>query len=410
MRTFLVLMQLFEVVTCFLFRHHTRSRGCILDMTTSDVVLKAQINSQRASVIKNLLNTAGLSTKGLFDKSELVGVLYDYEMKKKCRNVYIPLTPIHFPNSESDYYGVQLSVNGRVLKFVIDSAATISLVKKEKITDLGLPQKPLGPEFTTSVGGGGNMFESKVRCENAIFEQTGQAIPTGFDLSVTSNSQSLPPSCDGLLGLDFISSIGKCVRFDFQNGGMIIASRTSDLIPEVEAKEFSSLVLRRGMAGLALINIAIEEQGTTRSNVNQNSDGDDVEAVVRWCQGMVDMGSLYSIANTMAVASGGSDDPQRLTKLPISNQVCAGFDGKPIQMRTFEINKLTFQTEASSAPLSIEKCIDVYAADIPGLQSVGLGNCPTVVLGLDILRSMDMIVNSAEGKLLLRPASLLIDA
>ena len=58
------------------------------------------------------------------------------------------------------------------------------------------------------------------------------------------------------------------------------------------------------------------------------------------------------------------------------------FNTSLIQMRTFMINEIKVGDEfIRYGPLS------TYAADIPGMYAIGLGNSPSFILGMDVLRN-----------------------
>ena len=100
-------------------------------------------------------------------------------------------------------------------------------------------------------------------------------------------------------------------------------------------------------------------------------DINDSEAVA-----MIDLGSSYTIANTIAIEKVFN---QKYTELPLSSRLLAGIDGRPIQMRCTEMNNFRI------GDYQIDSSVDIVAGDIPGLASVGLGTQPALILGMDVL-------------------------
>lgn len=137
------------------------------------------------------------------------------------------MTTVKFGNTQrTDYFALQLQLQNsdgiRVSKrFMLDSGASISLLKKEIMSQLGLP---VLPQITAMVSVGGTGFSpsasSKVSVPIASMlctrgTKTGALPLKNIEFTVLENPAAIPSDAAGLLGLDFLSKLGQDVLFDF---------------------------------------------------------------------------------------------------------------------------------------------------------------------------------------------------
>ena len=126
----------------------------------------------------------------------------------------------------------------------------------------------------------------------------------------------LPAEASGLLGLSFLSSIvniDEVTELDFKTNQLRVGPRSSILTP-------------LSMSKLRCVRTFQLPNGLLVAKCDIN----DSEAVA-----MIDLGSSYTIANTIAIEKVFN---QKYTELPLSSRLLAGIDGRPIQMRCTEMN------------------------------------------------------------------------
>ena len=83
-----------------------------------------------------------------------------------------------------------------------------------------------------------------------------------------------------------------------------------------------------------------------------------------------------------------------MNALPESKNFCAGIDGRPVAMRNFAINHLRIGSEVSN-----KGQLSIYAADIPGMNGVGLGTIPALILGMDMLGRKRLLLDINANKI-----------
>ena len=328
--------------------------------------LEADINALRASKIKTILKENNINTMGEFEKKGLVDILLAHE-KKQSNDVRITTVPLvkitGFTSTSKNYIGVELQhVNqacpdGDSMFFLIDTGATINLIRPDVAAKLNAKTRSMSGS-TSALGGKGSIATSIASVDDICLGNRRFSTNAPCEFSVLTNSNMLPPEACGLLGLSFLASIvngDEVTELDFKNNELRIGPRSSILTP-------------LSMCNLCNAKTYQLPNGLLVANCNINNQG---QAVA-----MIDLGSSYTIANTMVVENVLK---QSFGKLPLSNQLLAGIDGNPIQMRLTSISDFTL------GDYSINESIDIVAGDIPGLSSIGLGMQPALILGIDVL-------------------------
>jgi hypothetical protein len=63
-------------------------------------------------------------------------------------------------------------------------------------------------------------------------------------------------------------------------------------------------------------------------------------------------------------------------------------------MRTFMINELKVGEDHI-----LSNALSAYAADVPGMAHIGMGNSPNFILGMDVLRKDKMLLDPGKYKM-----------
>ena len=176
--------------------------------------------------------------------------------------------------------------------------------------------------------------------------------------------------------MNFFQSTGSSILFDFPRR-QISCGRTEDIIPSTLRSSFEIAPLRRLITDTALVDVIVEYH-----------DGSPAPSKSIQCtaSALIDTGSLYTIANSALIAQLGL----KLESLQPSPILCAGIDGRPMALKNISIRGLRLSQAAN--PFAPSESDDsgssgspIFAADIPGLSSLGLSNVPMVIIGMDLL-------------------------
>ena len=332
-------------------------------LLSRELALEADINALRASKIKSILKQNNINTMGEFEKQGLADILIAHE-KKHLNDAQITSVPLinitSFTSTDKSYIGVELrkaeQSDNDPMFFVVDTGATINLIRPEVAAKLNAKTRAL-PGLTSALGGQGSIATSIASIDDICLGNRRFSTSSPCEFSVLSNSNMLPMEASGLLGLSFLNSIvniDEVTELDFKTYNLRVGPRASILTP-------FSLSKLRGVTtyqlpnGLLVAKCEVDEGGAVA---------------------MIDLGSSYTIANTLAVEQVFK---QKYNELPLSSQLLAGIDGRPIQMRCITMNNFRLGDYRLDAPLNI------VAGDIPGLATVGLGTQPALILGMDVL-------------------------
>jgi hypothetical protein len=191
------------------------------------------------------------------------------------------------------------------------------------------------------------------------------------DVAILENAQALPKGAQGLLGLSFLQSLGEVVEFDFQKQLFRFGPREAFLSPQA-LQSLHEVKTRRIYTGLIAADIYVNDAPFPYT-------------------AMIDMGSAHTIANPLAVEAITGN---RLDQLPVSKNMCAGIDGRPVPMRSLFVSQIRV-----GSGLTNRGSMSIYAADIPGLSGVGLGDIPAVILGMDVLGRRRLIIDITGNKM-----------
>ena len=356
-----------------------------------DSELKGEIMEMRAGLIKKALTLHSVSTKGIFEKKELADLLHSKEVEFRkssdatfnSKSFSVPLVEIPLKdNSDKNvkkYVGVDLNVNGKVVRFMIDTAASMNLIKPDVANMLGL-QAQASNQFTTGLGGGGTIGSKMVNLVGAS-TTSNIAIPAQ-QCAVLDNAAVLPFSAAGLLGLGFLRTLPGLAEFDFKNmvftaglPGLDSSSRSP--LSRLKLEQRGKITLRDIYTGLVTCEIDLNGSGVI-------------------VQAMVDIGSTYTILNSRAVTSVLNSE---LSRLPDSPTICAGIDGRPMKMKSAQIESIEFPTsDGMNVKQPVPRALSLYAADIAGMQALGLNATPSCILGMDVLGAFDKLTLDLQGR------------
>jgi predicted aspartyl protease len=353
------------------------------------------IRSMRASALKKLLENERIPVKGLFDKEDLARALIEHEtgLAKQCSSGR--LVRISFPNSQKQYYGLEVALGSNKLRFLLDSGATISLLNKSTQLRLGLPSQA-HLSYTHSFGGADPTGATSPLSSERVALEGAQFLGRRFSIqcSLVDNAAALPTGCDGLLGLDFLGALGLDLLLDLPRGEVRVGPR-SCLVPPSARAMWEELPMRRMPSGLAVVQAALSMPSASPS-------GGEIE-----CSAMIDLGSLYTIANAKAADS--LYGAGALKKLPLSGAVVAGIDARPLELHSMALAALRLGRSQLAVPPVPTRAAGtsgfvkgVYAADVPGLTAVGLNGGPALIVGLDVLEQLQVLL-TVSGGLLIRP-------
>ena len=334
-----------------------------------------EIESLRAGEIKERLRELQVSTRGIMEKGELVRLLFSLQpaIPQTCEipMIDVPFYDLPFPNLEEQgktFIGIDLDFGGTstTSRFVVDSGASMNLLKKDVAAKEGL-DKVITDANTIGMGGSGTIGASVCRVDLLTVLPTPQSAAQrpsevtkirGLSFAILDNAGALPARAQGLLGLTFLERLPGIPTFDFAKKVLRFGG-SSDPPP---VKRFAVINTRKIFTGLLVCDIRLNGVDT-------------------YCEGMIDLGSPYTILNTRAVEVVTRGAITSLEQLPISPQQVAGIDGRPVKLRV-----LTIPNGYMIGDFSTTNEITLYAADIAGLAAIGLPHSrPCCLLGLDIL-------------------------
>lgn len=306
------------------------------------LIIKSLLNGMRASNIKKILTNNQISTLGLYDKSELINTLLKYEEIQLLNCEYYKLTKLSFQNDPMKiYYGLEFIINNEKMKFILDSGATISLINKESvIKKLKLPLTS-NLLYTESLSSNSNQVQqpisnNKVTIPNINFMNKQFSL----EMIVLDNPRMLPIVCDGLLGLNFIQSLQSDILIDFKNEYIKCSKSMQSLIPLSIIQDFelissiNTITNQIQHSGLAIVNAYLPTNSIKSKNNNNNNN---CNTITIPCDAMIDMGSLYTIANSLAIDTIYSLEKKTIYDLLITSTIAAGIDGKPLPLRYLPI-------------------------------------------------------------------------
>jgi len=358
-------------------RHGRFQRG-LLRLAASSVEkdvaeVTERVNAMRATAIKQALVSRGVDTRGLFDKAELAAALIRVELAAPAPAAQedpsirvVPMFEVSLGAAKQSYVGVDLVIKGTTLRFMMDTGSTMNLIRPDIVQRLGIGSASVSA-YTVGVGGGGSVASRQTTIPNVGVGSTSVAL----DVAILDDPRMLPTSADGLLGLSFLQSLGDVVEFDFENLQFRYGPRAA-MLSTPRRLELQEVRTRRIYTGLIATDVYVNG-GTAPLTA------------------MVDMGAAHTIANPLAVQA---ITGKGLDALPASANMCAGIDGKPVAMRTLNLNRIQIGSQ-----LTAQGPISVYAADIPGMSAVGLGSIPAVILGMDVIGRRRMLLDIVGNSL-----------
>ena len=325
-------------------------------LITTNIAVKQQLESFRASVLKKALTNQNINTKGLFDKAELLNACIK-------NNLYSQLDMVNsnMNNIDTNYCGISVPINNQLCNFVIDTGATMNLIRGSVANRLNLQQRPL-QTTTTGMGGTGSLAASVT---STSLECNSDQIGVDLAVLLPQNEQALPPNTDGLLGLPFIQSLSnnKVLEFDFSTQKLNVC------VSEFLSSELIELNTKRIYTGLICVDLLLHREGSESVKTTA----------------MLDVGSSRTILNSQAVTALGLS----MNNLANSPTQVVGIDGQPTTLKKLQVNGISYDNNDSSGSNSDSVMSnlnrEVFAADVPGLAAVGLGSIPACILGLDVL-------------------------
>jgi len=206
----------------------------------------------------------GYNAKGIFDRNDLLDLLIDRKAKIADVTSYISLEQLSFGDKNS-YIGLTIQISKEKLLFMVDTGATMNLIKREVSSRLGLAASAQ-QTYTVGSGGLGPIGSSTVAVENGIIG----SIQLSFTAAVLENSNMIPSTASGLLGLGFLQSLATrfgpktLLKFDFNSMRLQLGSRESLLTPLIQLNSFC-VKSRRIYAGLLVVDVYIGNDQSGKS-------------------------------------------------------------------------------------------------------------------------------------------------
>lgn len=326
-----------------------------------------EIMSMKSGEIKKLLLEKRVNTKGVFEKAELAQLLFASSSSSSSRALEIPMFNVPFygnkmPFAQPDsgevssksFIGIDVTIKGKPYRMVVDTGASMNLMKVSAAKDAQLEDTVVNTN-TIGMGGTARIAASACVLDQAILDSApSPATVRDIQFAILNNGNALPESSTGLLGLTFLAKLGM-VEFDFSAQKLRFGMKSLD-----DDTSYARVPMRNIFTGLIVADALFA--GTP---------------VI----GLVDLGSTYTILNSMAVSLISKGAIDSLDKLPSSTLRVAGIDGNPVTLRRFIVPE-----GVAIGKFAIRSPISVYAADIDGLASIGLGpGIPCCILGMDVL-------------------------
>ena len=347
---------------------------------------RADIESLRASEIKALLASKSVSTRGLFEKADLVSKLLEVESSQEqpsSRDVYeVPLIDVPFSPSggvASSFVGIKLTIGGKPRVFVLDTAASFSLIKADVLSDMitgTFVVSDASSQKTIGMGGMNSITSRVCKLDEAVIEPSKNVVLRGLEFAVLDNAKTLPNNCDGLLGLTFFSSFSNGLsELDF-TGNVLRVGMDCLPWPKESAGAWGAVSLQKSYTGPRLCQLVVPTASSSTTPV----------------MALVDLGSTRTIFNSHAVTA-ISDGKLRLNDLPPTGEQVVGIDGRPVTLR-----RLTLAQGMRLGTRRVQSSLDVWAADLPGFSDLGLSHIPAALLGMDVLAGVSPGRQRRAGK------------
>ena len=339
----------------------------------------------RNSVLKKKLNQASINTRGVFEKEELALLLAEYQINNPASAstssasvstasggiVVAPLVNIYLdPQLQKNYLGVDLSNDrGDTARFIIDTGASMNLIQSSIVGKFGL-QSQTSNAYSTGLGGGGTIASQMTHMSNMNLKTTSGStckVQNNIPLAILSNPRALPPGSDGLLGLQFLEALPGLVSFDLQSNTMTYG----DFAPP-SGLSVQKVPFRKITTGLLVCDVYLQVNSQAPVCVTA----------------MIDFGSTYSIANSLAVKALLGDG--ELNSLPDTNVKCMGIDGRPMTLKSIPVDIVRIGSSDPKNTRAIKPAAGnmpgtLFGASIPGLQQIGLNDMPAMIIGMDVL-------------------------
>ena len=353
----------------------------------------------RAGEIKAILTGKGVSTRGLLDKSDLAAKLLEVSSQveaapslKKGQGdegmIEIPMFDVSFfapgsqqqqqqqqnssPGASKSYLAVDLDIKGRAYRMILDSAASMNIITNRAVAEAGL-FGTAADSTTIGMGGSGSMFSKMCRLEEGATLKSaaagqGEVRTRELQFAILDNPAAIPPTADGLLGLPFFAALPKSlVELDFSRAVLLCGMNSLPRKTDPNASRLSATPLQRIFTGLRICTALFDNRVPVAA--------------------LVDLGSAYTILNpAAAMAITGSTS---LDQLPLSGLRVAGIDGRPVELRLVTLGEggVSLGGQGTSrGGFRVPGPLSLYAGDIPGFRSIGLGPAvPAALVGMDVL-------------------------
>jgi hypothetical protein len=243
---------------------------------------------------------------------------------------------------------VSVTLNGRPARFLVDSGASATVLAPASAAAAGV-----AAHGTIEAEGGGGQV-SGVRAGLLASLRVGRWEVR--DLSVAVMKLGAAGDYDGVLGNDVLHQ--RLVEIDFPRARLRLHPQ-GPALRQSFARTMSRLPATTTTESLMVVQVDLDRKGAMPA--------------------VLDLGATSSVVNTKAGAG---------AKV-LGHGQAAGIDGAPIPADLCAFQSLALGAVRQEAP-------QLVVADMPVFASFGLMDRPAMILGLDVLRSMVVVIDYGE--------------
>ena len=362
---------------------------------------KLPLEALRARELRTLLQAAGVSVEGLFDKDALLAAARTLEKSQQPSAVAaeqpsavraesretsssVVESPLVWRQAASLYAGIQtqqgsyaalqLASKTGQLTLIVDSAASTTIVTPACAARLRPPR-------TGVTAGPGVSGTGATEPTHQVLLGELRSVPGGQLLLAAQRSVVLElptgPDTDGILGLDFLSAFDAVdlrwspPRAAFHPRGSHSAQSWAALVSGLK-----ECILQPAGLGLLTLSVRIEGSSVTMP-------------------ALLDTGAVFSSLNLAAssalgLVGGGGEEV-----------VVAGVAGVPLRLRTCEREIRLSAVTGGGGSAELGAVRPLVGGDLPAFVQLGLSGQQALLLGLDVLMQRPRVVLSTATRRML---------
>jgi len=340
---------------------------------------EVDISSLRAGEIKRRLAARGISTASVFEKDELVRLLFNAERAQQTA-VTVDATgkqrglPLKSYGTKADFGALETSADAKLyrgfelelldiglrLPFVIDTASSNTLISPALADRFGSRSTGAAVTLTSATGGLNGLQQVRLGSVRIGGVPCGTLDPVVMGLPIKDDGV-------GLLGLDMIARLDLDLRF------------SENAVLPYRRGQFAS---EGAKVGLRAVPCALGRLGLLTCQVRLGAPGGSSTPLTA----IIDSGSPFTIANWAAVTAAGI---LRSTTRS-TGQGMVGISGQAIPVdETLAVIQVGVGGSARSLSLSV--------ADLPIFEALGMATSPAIIVGLDVLGTLRLALSVGTG-------------